>query len=239
MDSSYLKGVSLEVPQSEYGKKTERWEKGKSQTAEGPFPDDFPPSRTIVFEDRREYGIFASGKPVYAFPAYNVVRFYDLKGVSKGRTIFRYVRDLKKALIERRNARELEHPYTSLPDFPPRNAGHLVQDKVEYVDFPWGRGIFYLCAFTQGPGNFPNNDELIYLFQGLSHDGRLYVAADFRVVSDLIERTPAPSDDEASRTVNDAAMALTKELDKERDNTFSPNLAQIREWMKGLRITKL
>jgi hypothetical protein len=75
---------------------------------------------------------------------------------------------LKKALHERRNARELEQSYTSLPDFPPRNAGHLVQDNVRYVDFPWGQGVFYLCAFTQGPGNFPNNDELIYLFQGLS-----------------------------------------------------------------------
>lgn len=234
--SQYLKSISLEIPQSTYGKKAERIERGKATTEEGPFPDDFPPSRTIVFQDTRPYGIFASGKPVYAFPAYNVVRLYDLKGISQDRTIFRYVSELKKALSDRRNARELEQPYTLLPDFPPRNAGHLVQDKVQYVDFSWGQGVFYLCAFTQGPGNFPNNDELIYLFQGLSRDGRLYVSADFRIVSNLIKHTPASTDDDANRNVDDAAIDLAKKLDKEPDSAFSPDLATIRSWMQSLKI---
>jgi hypothetical protein len=234
--SQYLKSISLEIPPSLYKEKVEQNEKGKATTEEGPFSDDFPPSRTISFQDKRPYGIFASGKPVYAFPAYNVVRLYDLKGISQDRTISRYVRDLKKALLERRNARELEQPYTSLPDFPPRNAGHLVQDKVQHVDFPWGQGVFYLCAFTQGPGSFPNNDELIYLFQGLSSDGRLYVSADFRVVSDLVRHTPAPSADDANRDVDDAAGDLAKKLDKEQDSAFHPDFATIRSWMQNLKI---
>lgn len=233
--SQYLKQISLEIPQSTYGKKTERFDKGKATTEEGPFPDDFPPSRTIIFQDKRPYDIFASGKPVYAFPAYNVVRLYHLKEISKDRTISRYVSKLKTALLERRNARELEQPYTSLPDFPPRNAGHLVQDNVQYVDFSWGQGVFYLCAFTQGPGNFPSNDELTYLFQGLSHDGRLFVSADFRVVSDLIKHTAAPSDEYGSRSVDEAVDILTKKLDKEPDSAFFPDLATIRSWMQSLK----
>lgn len=235
-DRRYLASVSLETPSSVYGRKIDRFNKGKPTTDEGPFPEDFPPSRTLIFQDERSYAIFVEGKPVYAFPARNVVRLYDLKDISDDRTIVRYVQNLKKALSERRNARELERPYTSLPDFPRRNAGHLVQDNVRYVDFPWGRGVFYLCAFTQGPGNFLNNDELIYLFQGLSTDERLYVSADFRVTSDLLKSITPPPADAGSSTVDDAAEAIAKKLDQETDDSFYPNLSTIRSWMQTLKI---
>lgn len=234
--SRYLKNISLEMPSSFFEKESELIEKGKATKEVGPFPDDFPPSRTISFRDKRPYGIFSSAKPVYAFRAYDVLHLYDLKGVSQNRTISSYVRELKEALRERRNAHDLQRPYTSLPDFPPRNAGHLVQEKVQYEDFQWGQGVFYLCAFTQGPGNFPNNDELIYLFQGLSTDGRLYVSADFRVISDLISHTQKPAANAGSHSVDEAAAALAKKLDNEPDSAFSPDLAAIRSWMQSLKI---
>ncbi len=227
----YLKNRIVDIPLSSFGEKSEKMEKGKVTSKEGPFPDDFPPSRKIILKDNRHYSLFDNG-PVYAFPAYNIIRLYDLKGVGPNRTISRYIRDLKKALIERRSARLLEKQYTTLPDFPPRNAGHLVQDKVEYVTFPWGKGIFYLVAFTQGPGNFPNNDELIYTFQGISNDGRLYVAADFRVVSSLLAKTKPPSDIDA---IDDAATAIARRLDKEPDSAFTPDLSTIRSWMEQIK----
>lgn len=235
-DPDYLKKISLDISSTHLEKKSDEIKPGKTTATPGPFPDDFPPSRVIVFRDKRPYEIFASGKSIYAFPAWNVVRFYDLSGISNSRTISLYLRDLKKALHERRDARALESPCTSLPDYPRRNAGHLVQEKVQYVDFPWGRGVFYLCAFTQGPGNFPNNDELIYLFQGLSNDHRIYVSADFRVTSRLISRTEAPSIEEGGSDIDRAANALAKKLNQEPDNAFSPDLSTIRDRMKNIRL---
>jgi len=229
----YLQSVSIEIPDSLYGGKTERWAKGKTARGAGVFPEDFPPSRTIIYEDKRPYGIFASGQPVYGFPAYNVIRLYDLKNVGQKRTISASLQDLKRALRDRRDARALEKPYTSLPDFPFRNAGHLVQEKVAYVDFQWGRGVFYLCAFTQGPGNFPTNDGLLYLFQGISHDGRLYVAADFRVTSRLLASLKNPSDD---GDVDAEAIEVAHRLNREPDNAFTPDLATIRSWMRDLQV---
>lgn len=235
-DPDYLKKISLDISSTHLEKKSDDIQPGKTTATPGPFPDDFPTSRVIVFRDKRPYEIFASGKSIYAFPAWNVVRFYDLSGISKSRTISRYLGALKQALHERRDARALETPYTSLPDYPCRNAGHLVQEKVQYVDFPWGKGVFYLCAFTQGPGNFPNNDELIYLFQGLSNDHLVYVSADFRVTSRLISRTKAPSIDEASSSINRAATTLAEKLNQEPDNAFSPHLGTIRDWMKNISL---
>lgn len=235
-DSDYLKKVSVDISGLHLEKKSDEIKPGKTTATPGPFPDDFPPSRVIVFQDRRPYEIFASGKFIYAFPAWNVVRFYDLSGISRHRTISDDLCHLKEALREQRDARALKKPYTSLPDYPPRNAGHLVQENVHYVDFPWGKGVFYLCAFTQGPGNFPNNDELIYLFQGLSNDHRLYVSADFRVKSRLISQTKAPSIEEASSTIDRATDALAQKLNDEPDSAFSPNLATIRNWMKNIKL---
>jgi hypothetical protein len=129
----------------------------------------------------------------------------------------------------------LEQPFTSLPDYPLRNAGHLVQVKVDYVDFAWGSGVFYLVQFTQGPGNFPDNDELIYTFQGISHDGRLYVAADFRVFSNLLSKTSTPT---SGDDVDEAVTNIGRRLDKEADSAFSPDLSIIRSWMGAIKIPK-
>jgi hypothetical protein len=149
----YLKSITISLPTSRYSEVTDTVTPGKTTVDEtdGPFPSDFPPCRTIVLKYPRPYPSF--DRPRYAFPAANVLRFYDLRGVDDGRTISSYVKSLKTALSERRTARELEASTLALPDYPPRNAGHLVQDRVSYHEFSWGRGLFYLVAFTQGPGN--------------------------------------------------------------------------------------
>ena len=67
-------------------------------------------------------------------------------------------------------------------NYPPRNAAHTFQLKLAYVDTAWGSGLFYLTQFSQEPHlDFANNEELVYLFQGLSKDGNFYVSAGIHV----------------------------------------------------------
>ncbi|MBK1883376.1 hypothetical protein JIN85_13190 [Luteolibacter pohnpeiensis] len=44
-------------------------------------------------------------------------------------------------------------------------------------------------AFTQGPGNYRNNEELTYLFQGLSYDEKIFISGDFRVTHAILRAT--------------------------------------------------
>ncbi len=232
----YLKSITVSLPVSETSEVTDTLTPGKMKAGEesGPFPSDFPPCRTIVFKDPRPYPSF--DQPRYALPAVNVLRFYDLRGVADDGTIRSYVRRLNRALSQRPTARELEASTSTLPDYPPRNAGHLVQERVAYHDFSWGRGIFYLVVFTQGPGNYPNNEELTYLFQGLSHDGKVYVSCDFRVthsiLPDTIDRIPEYDD------IDDKAQEIARALDRQSDATFEPDLEVIRGWVASISINQ-
>ena len=232
----YLKSITVSLPTSHYSDVTDTVTPGNATKGEmdGPFPSDFPPYRTIVLKDPRPYPSFK--EPRYAFPAANVLRFYDLRVVEDARTISGYVKRLKLALSQRRSARELEDAQVTLPDFPPRNAGHLIQDRVSYHDFSWGRGILYLVAFTQGPGNYPNNEELTYLFQGLSHDEKVYVSGDFRVTHPSLPATIDLVPD--YEDIDDKAQAAARALDRQPDATFEPDLQVVRGWVASISIKK-
>jgi hypothetical protein len=232
----YLKSITVNLPISDYSEVTDTVTPGKTTRDEmvGPFPSDFPPYRTIVLKDPRPYP--SLDRPRYAFPASNVLRFYDLRGVNDDRTISAYVKRLKSALTQRRSARELEKPYVTLPDFPPRNAGHLVQDRVSYHEFNWGRGLFYLVAFTQGPGNYPNNEELTYLFQGISHDEKVFVSGDFRVTHPSLPATIDSVPD--YEDIDDKAQVIARALDQQPDVSFEPDLKVMRGWVASISINK-
>ncbi len=124
----------------------------------------------------------------YFFPARNYLRIYQIREMEKGalhRRSSRMSRSFRWLLKSRPdkvpNGMSQGEAYQQLPDYPPRNAAHLFQVKMQYLDASWGSGLFYLAQFTQGPGNAPNNEELTYLFQGLSKDGQFFVSADLRV----------------------------------------------------------
>lgn len=231
---SYLNTISIALPRENYSEVSDKLETGRDVPTvnSAPFPDDFPPSRIIVMKDPRSYPSFT--EPRYAFPASNEVRLYDLKNIGEGRTIQTTVKRLKKALLERRPTAGVGYPNEDLPDYPTHNAGFLVQDKVSYHDYTWGSGVFYLAQFTQSTGNFPNNEELSYQFQGLSKDGRIYVSAKFRVTHPIlpasIETVPK------SDTIDDDAEKMAKRLDQQPDDSFSPGLPVMRSWIESIRI---
>lgn len=232
--NSYLNTVSIALPRENYSDVSDKLEAGRDVLTmnPSPFPDDFPPSRIIVMKDPRSYPSFT--EPRYAFPASNVVRFYDLQDVGKNRTIQGSVKMLKAAMRERRSASELRSPYKELPDYPTHNAAFLVQDKVSYHEYDWGSGVFCLAQFTQGRGNFPNNEELCYQFQGLSKDGRVYVSAAFRVTHPIL---PASIDSVPnSETINDDAEKMAKRLNQQPDDSFSPGLSVIRSWIESIKL---
>ena len=63
-----------------------------------------------------------------------------------------------------------------MPFLPQMNMVQMMHANIQYLDFKTGQGLRYLTEFAQGPVPF-NNHDLIYTYQGLTSDGRYYVAA--------------------------------------------------------------
>lgn len=72
-----------------------------------------------------------------------------------------------------------------LPFVPPNGLEQAARARGRYLEFGGGRGIGYLVAFV-GPDNQLVPDDLFYTFQGLSDDGKLYVAATFPVATNTL-----------------------------------------------------
>lgn len=192
-----------------------------------PFPDDFPPHTTVIFEDVRKFPAYEKGGR-YFIPAQNGVNVYRITDVERApyKTIQESIATLKKLLKDRPKEVPVGEFGRSLPDYPPRNAGHSFHAKLCYVDTAWGSGIFYLTQFTQEPGDFANNEKLTYIFQGLSKDGDFYVSADFRITH---PKLPSGIDAKPKQR-NGGSRADTMFLNKQADESFTPSLRKVREW---------
>jgi hypothetical protein len=200
---------------------------------DSPFPDDFPPQTTVAFEDAREFPAFKKGARYFS-PARNSLTVYRITQVERApyKTIQFDIERLKKLLKDRPMEVPLGESRRSLPDYPPRNSAHTFQLKLAYVDTAWGSGVFYLTQFSQEPDDdFANNEELAYVFQGLSKDGNFYVSANFRITHPKL-----PSGIDAGPKQRDPHQRADSHfLTKQADASFTPSLSKIREWLGTLK----
>jgi len=183
-----------------------------------PFPNDFPPSLTVMFEDVRK---FPSGQGRYYFPSRNVVRVYRISSVEAApyKTIQSHIKSLRRILSERPSA-VADDKRHSLPDYPPRNAAHCFELKLSYIETRWGTAICYVTQFSQDGGTPANNEELTYIVQGLSKDGAFYVSADFSITH---PKLPNRVQDTPDREKGDYAPDIAL-LSKQSDASFKPSL---------------
>ena len=81
-----------------------------------------------------------------------------------------------------------------MPFLPLFNAAQVMHTHLQYLDFKNGQGLRYLTEFDQGIIPI-NNYELIYTYQGLTGDGKYYVAAVLPVNQRVIEIVGFECDD--------------------------------------------
>ena len=80
----------------------------------------------------------------------------------------------------------------TLPHLPIFNAQQLFSAKAERINFGSGRGIRYITQYSQSFAQI-NNNELFYTFQGITDDGRYYVAANLPITTPLVDTMTAPN----------------------------------------------
>lgn len=124
-----------------------------------------------------------------------------------------------------------------LPFLPLYNASQVMHAHVEFIEFKNGKGVRFLTQFDQAPIPL-NNYELIYTFQGITEDGKYYVAAVFPVTHpDLPVDDRLTFDEEYSVEKFVADMAESIEtLENQPGDSFSPDLSVLDAVIRSMEI---
>uniref|UniRef100_UPI0037831D00 hypothetical protein n=1 Tax=Prosthecobacter sp. TaxID=1965333 RepID=UPI0037831D00 len=126
-----------------------------------------------------------------------------------------------------------------LSEIPWMNAGRAFHAKLRSRTFPWGRALLFLTTYTQGPGPGPvNNDMLVLVVQGFTHDGRFAVNGRFEIHHPQLP----DSADEKPRVekhffdLDEPGDAAEKWLDAQPDESFDPSLQDYEAFLSALEI---
>jgi hypothetical protein len=125
-----------------------------------------------------------------------------------------------------------------MPFLPLFNAAQMMHAQVQYKDFKNGRGVRYLTQFSQAILPI-NNHDLIYTFQGLTSDGRYYVAAVLPVNQPSLpadEKVDANLPPEFTSDFPAYLANMVKLLNSQAPNTFTPDLSLLDAMLSSLEI---
>ena len=126
----------------------------------------------------------------------------------------------------------------NMPFMPLYNASQMMHVHVQYLDFTNGQGLRYLTQFAQGFVPI-NNTELIYTYQGLTSDGKYYVAAVLPVTHPSLPADEGVTGNEPPEFSSDfpAYVAnVAASLNTQAANTFTPDLTELDAMLSSLEI---
>ena len=126
----------------------------------------------------------------------------------------------------------------NMPFLPLFNAAQVMHAHVQYLDFKNGQGVRYLTEFDQGIVPI-NNHELIYTYQGLTGDGRYYVAAVLPVNHPSLPANETVSGNEPPEFTSDFPAYLANVagmLNTQAAATFTPDLTLLDAMMSSIEI---
>jgi hypothetical protein len=195
------------------------------------LPTEAPAHCCYHLEDKRPLPALDQG-PRYFYPAHSSVCIIPLTdaSVTDFAKSYPYIHEaaakLRKLLAQRpakfNSSKELN-------DLPFNNAGASFESKVQYLDFKTGKGVLFLTQYSQDVlPTLLNNEELTCNFQGLSNDGKYYVAARFAITHPSLPKgidstKPPPKDLKGNYLKKEERL-----LNSLSDNTFQPSLNSLK-----------
>ena len=126
----------------------------------------------------------------------------------------------------------------TMPFLPLVNAAQVLHVQTQFLDFQNGKGVRYLAQFAQGIVPI-SNDQLIYTYQGISSDGKYYVAAILPVNHPILPADGKITGNEPPEFSSDFPAYLanvTTNLNAQSADSFSPNLEQLDAMLSSLTI---
>jgi hypothetical protein len=206
----------------------------------GAIDEGFAPEHFCFrLKDKRPLPAFEQG-PRYFFPARSFICAIPLKDSSvkdfgEAYPSLNYaVVHLQKILRERPD--KFEHR-RDVPDIPANNAGPSILSRFQYLDFRSGSGILFLTQYSQEYEPNPvNNEELTLVFQGLTKDGRYYVAARLAITHPSLPRG-IDFTNNIKRDMNwNYLKKEEKELGRLPEESFRPSMKSLKAMLSSIQI---
>lgn len=124
-----------------------------------------------------------------------------------------------------------------MPFLPIFNAQQVMHAQVQYIDFKNGNGVRFLTQFDQAPLPI-NNFELIYTFQGLTSDGKYYIAAVLPVTHPGLPANEQVNDEMIAKLSDFPAYLAetTAWLEQQPANGFTPDLAALDALIQSIEV---
>jgi len=234
-------GFSFVYSTSDFGEAQIREEEKQSAEGLGNVIDVGFAPRHFCFNlrDRRPLPALEQG-PRYFFPARSFICAIPLEDSS--------VEDFGEAYPSLNSAAANlmkilhEHPgkfkrRRGVPDIPANNAGPSILSRFQYLDFHSGSGILFLTQYSNEMQPNPvNNEELTLGFQGLTNDGRYYVAARLAITHPSLPRgIDFTNDIERDRQWN-YLRGTEKELEGFSEESFQPSMTSLKALLSTIFI---
>lgn len=131
---------------------------------------------------------------------------------------------------------------TVIPVLPIYNAAQVFHANNKLLTFNSGKGIRFLTMYAQDVSPV-TNDRLMYIFQGITTDGKYYVSAAFPVSSTLladkyedVKDFPDMNSSNAGDLFQQYMKQTTDKLNKAAASDFTPNLDQIDAILQSINI---
>lgn len=201
------------------------------------FPEDAPAHSCFHLESSHELPALEQG-PRYFYPAYTLICVIPLKDTS----VTNYAKSyptVNKAAAQLRRVLKNRPPkfkfWRDLTDLPYNNASGAILSRVEYLPFKTGKGVLFLTQYSQDMVPSPiNNEELTAVFQGLSDDGKYYVAARLAITHPSLPKgidfTPDITRDKGRSYLRKAEQ----DLNRLNDESFTPSLKMVKSLLASI-----
>jgi hypothetical protein len=138
--------------------------------------------------------------------------------------------------ILREHPEKLEHR-RGAPDIPANNASPTILSRFQYLDFRSGSGVLFLTQYANEMQPNPvNNEELTLVFQGITKDGRYYVAARLAITHPSLPRGIDFTDHIERDRQWSYLRGTEKELEGYSEESFQPSLKSLKALLSSIHI---
>jgi hypothetical protein len=127
---------------------------------------------------------------------------------------------------------------SEIPVLPIPNGAQMLRAQVEYLEFSQGSGVRFVTQYAQETRHV-NNQEVFYTFQGLSDDGRYYVAAYFPITSSVLPASNCAKpdcSDAPQRPEDTDVIGAALALDACSPADFAPDLFVLDAVIRSIKI---
>jgi len=129
-----------------------------------------------------------------------------------------------------------------IPLIPIFNAAQVFRSQVKYLNFQSGQGVRFVTQYDQAIIPI-NNREIFYTFQGLTSDGRYYIAAILPVATSALPDTDQMTQEQMQTLGTADAFEkylnqVVQTLNGLPPTEFTPNLDQLDAVINSLRLTR-